>query len=233
MPTQFAVDHHQLQANLRALQSQFHPDSQKSGQITNNIAQQLLANLNPEQQSAVINEAYQTLLSEDSRAKHLLALQGIEQSINQPIRDLDFLDDAMEYRIALDEATVAQLPSMRAQLGNWLSHWSNMFTQAYDKIVASDTAATDDVNQALDSLQKLQFLVKLGKDVDKRHDELVQDAGSDDDLYVWRLLRQNNYVTFHLAFLAWFIYNGVFLVAALAGASQWWRFLLGIGFLLS
>jgi hypothetical protein len=76
-------------------------------------------------------------------------------------------------------------------------------------------------------------LVKLGKDVDKRHDELVQDAGSDDDLYVWRLLRQNNYVTFHLAFLAWFIYNGVFLVAALAGASQWWRFLLGIGFLLS
>lgn len=201
MPTEFALNSNMLQANLRALQSQFHPDSQPMttdaqtmGNPVTGQAVQLLANLTPEQQSAVINEAYQALVWPDTRAKHLLTLQGIEQSINQPIRDLDFLDEAMNFRIALDEATLEGLDKLRPPLASWLDKWSQVFVVAYGQLVADrgkdiPVAERQNVNSraievALDSLQKLQFLVKLAKDVDKRHDALAQPVGSDDDLYV-------------------------------------------------
>lgn len=204
LPVQFAIDEQRLQERMRQLQRQFHPDNltnNSDGHTPKATAQPLtndlpmLANLTAEQRSAVINEAYRTLASPDSRAKHLLALQGIEQPITDSIRDLDFLEQAMDYRMSLDEATsLAAITSLKNDVQHWLHQYTEEFEQVYHTIangVVSDKAITNEQiihaqTTALQVLQKLQFLVKLSNDIDKKYDELANRSlnANDDDLYV-------------------------------------------------
>lgn len=159
LPTDFAINQQKLNEQLRTLQSQYHPDvvnAQKS-----------------EQMSAVINQAYQTLKSPDSRASHLLELIEQADKLQQSIRDLDFLDLAMDFRIELDEINREQLPALNQRLQDWLEDIGNQFHQAYQQ---------QDWQMAIDFTQKLKFLVKIDKDLSKKVDELANIA--DDDLYV-------------------------------------------------
>ena len=204
VPQHYQIDIAKLQQTLRQLQSKFHPDNNLAdNNFDASVAEQdlsLSANtdaflresiaklsaLKPEQASAIINEAYNTLKNPDSRASHLLALKGISQSINQPIRDLDFLDDAMSFRIDLDDADSQSITLLSKKLTEWLSNYQLAFDEVYQKIDNS-AAANDDAltKQAIDIIQKLQFLVKLQADVAKTTDELAkQNFDNDDDLYV-------------------------------------------------
>ena len=204
VPQHYQIDIAKLQQTLRQLQSKFHPDNNLAdNNLDASVAEQdlsLSANtdaflpesivklsaLKPEQASAIINEAYNTLKNPDSRASHLLALKGISQSINQPIRDLDFLDDAMSFRIDLDDADSQSITLLSKKLTEWLSNYQLAFDEVYQKIDNS-AAANDDAltKQAIDIIQKLQFLVKLQADVAKTTDELAQQSfDNDDDLYV-------------------------------------------------
>lgn len=203
VPQHYQIDIAKLQQTLRQLQSKFHPDNN----LDESVAEQnfsLSANtdgflresivklsaLKPEQASAIINEAYNTLKNPDSRASHLLALKGISQSINQPIRDLDFLDDAMSFRIDLDDADSQSITQLSKKLTEWLSDYQLAFDEVYQKIdnlAAAEANADADAltKQAIDIIQKLQFLVKLQADVAKTTDELAkQNFDNDDDLYV-------------------------------------------------
>lgn len=179
LPVNFDIDTNQLDTTFRQLQSQYHPDTQTN--VASNTQTFLpsipvLANLNAEQSSAVINQAYQTLKFADSRATHLLELVGQGEHLQDSIRDLEFLDKAMDLRIALDEASVAQLPPLSEQLMAWLAEVSNQFSIAY--MAQNWQAATL-------STQKLKFLVKLQKDLAKKTDELAEKSqNNDDDLYV-------------------------------------------------
>lgn len=199
IPQHYQIDITKLQQTLRQLQSKFHPDNNldasvaeqnlslsadTDGFLPESIAK--LSALKPEQASAIINEAYNTLKNPDSRASHLLALKGISQSINQPIRDLDFLDDAMSFRIDLDDADSQSITLLSKKLTEWLSNYQLAFDEVYQKIdnsaAANDEALT---KQAIDIIQKLQFLVRLQADVAKTTDELAQqNFDNDDDLYV-------------------------------------------------
>lgn len=191
MPARFQLDIDKLQQHMRARQAQFHPDTQSS--LANNSASSSnqsspynLAQLKTEQISAVINDAYQTLKSPDTRAAHLLALHGIVLSTDTPIRDLNFLDEAMDFRISLDAASTATIDSLSDQLQEWIAQTETAFEQRYEQLAAM-TAAVD--NKAITAVslavQKLQFLVKLATDVAKKRDELVlQSQPLDDDLYV-------------------------------------------------
>ena len=208
VPQQYQIDIAKLQQTLRQLQSKFHPDNNLAdNNLDASVAEQhlsLSANtdgfvresiaklsaLKPEQASAIINGAYNTLKNPDSRASHLLALKGISQSINQPIRDLDFLDDAMSFRINLDDADSQSITLLSKKLTEWLSNYQLAFDEVYQKIDNPD-AAECEVNdealtkQAIDIIQKLQFLVKLQADVAKTTDELAkQNFDNDDDLYL-------------------------------------------------
>ena len=199
VPQQYQIDIAKLQQNLRQLQSKFHPDNNLDASVaeqnlslsanTDGFLRESIAKLSalkPEQASAIINEAYNTLKNPDSRASHLLALKGISQSINQPIRDLDFLDDAMSFRIDLDDADSQSITLLSKKLTEWLSNYQLAFDEVYQKIDNS-AAANDDAltKQAIDIIQKLQFLVKLQADVAKTTDELAQqNFDNDDDLYV-------------------------------------------------
>lgn len=199
VPQHYQIDIAKLQQTLRQLQSKFHPDNNvdaslaeqhlslsanTDGFLPESIAK--LSALKPEQASAIINEAYNTLKNPDSRASHLLALKGISQSINQPIRDLDFLDDAMSFRIDLDDADSQSITQLSKKLTEWLNNYQLAFDEVYQKIdnpaAANDEALT---KQAIDIIQKLQFLVRLQADVAKTTDELAQkNFDNDDDLYV-------------------------------------------------
>lgn len=200
LPQQFNVDMAQLQQTMRQLQSMFHPDNhidaalpeQPNSSIVSDISANptvaKLALLQPEQASAIINEAYHTLKNPDSRASHLLALKGIAQSINEPIRDLDFLDEAMSFRIDLEDANSQALDPLNQRLIQWLGAYEDKFNQVYqtlDQLQPIDDNYQTSVTQALDMIQKLQFLVKLQADVAQKTDELAkQSFDSDDDLYV-------------------------------------------------
>lgn len=172
----FELDKNQLDTTFRQLQSQYHPDIAKSDlSPQSSVIHSSLSNLSNEQASAVINTAYQTLKNPDSRATHLLELAGQATGLNESIRDLDFLDKAMDLRISLEEAEMTELPSLKAELQDWINQVEQEFNTAYQN---------QDWQSAQTATQQLKFLIKLQNDFAKKTDELANDSQNDDDLYV-------------------------------------------------
>ena len=174
-PVQFEVNQDGLDQHLRLLQKRYHPDNVAKNQT--DIAQ---ARLNSEKASALINQAYQTLSSPDSRASYLLDIADQAQNLEHSIADLDFLEDAMEMRMDLDEATEDKnrlmLQQLHPQITERLANQSERFSDAY---------RAQDWSIAIDATQKLKFLVKLNADVTTGLDEIATaEQSDDDDLYV-------------------------------------------------
>ena len=177
-PVQFELVQEHLDHRLRHLQKQYHPDNALKQQTEANVANQ--AQLRAEQASALINKAYQTLSAPDSRAAYLLDLAGQGQHLEDSIADLDFLEDAMELRIELDDAIqstdAATLQQLYPQIIERLQAQSSHFIVAYQSQAWP---------AAIDATQKLKFLVKLNADITTALDEVANAHHSDDDdLYV-------------------------------------------------
>ena len=174
-PVQFEVGQDNLDQRLRFLQKRYHPDN-----VAKNIANIARAKQQSEQASALINQGYQTLSAPDSRASYLLDMAGQAQNIEHSIADLDFLEDAMEMRMDLDDAIgakdIATLKQLHPQITDRLTKQSANFKSAYEN---------QDWQTATDSTQKLKFLVKLYADVVTAIDQISADTHlDDDDLYV-------------------------------------------------
>lgn len=174
-PVQFEVRQDSLDQHLRLLQKQYHPDN-----VAKNLADTAQAQQHSEQASALINQAYQTLSAPDSRASYLLEMAGQAQNLEHSIADLDFLEDAMQMRIDLDDAISDKdrltLQQLHPQIVERLTKQSERFNTAYQNT---------DWQTAIDATQKLKFLVKLNADVTTGLDEVSTDQHSDDDdLYV-------------------------------------------------
>lgn len=177
-PVQFAVNQERLDQQLRLLQKRYHPDNLVAD--TKNAADSAQAKQQSEQASALINQAYQTLSAPDSRASYLLDIAGQAQNLEHSIADLDFLEDAMQMRMDLDEAIGGkELPALKQlhpQITERLNKQSERFDSAYQ---------SQDWQIAIDATQKLKFLVKLDADVTAGLDEVASAAHlDDDDLYV-------------------------------------------------
>ncbi|MBO1515902.1 Fe-S protein assembly co-chaperone HscB [Psychrobacter halodurans] len=178
-PAQFEIDQTRLDQQLRLLQKRYHPDNLMVDS-TKDVGSVTEAKQQSEQASALINQAYQTLKAPDSRAGYLLEMANQAHNLEHSIADLDFLEDAMQMRIDLDEAiedkdrtTLAQL---QPQITTRLSKQSEHFSSAYQK---------QDWQTAIDATQKLKFLVKLNADVTTGLDEVASaEHSDDDDLYV-------------------------------------------------
>lgn len=175
-PVQFELIQNQLDQRLRQLQKHYHPDNVAKNSIEANVAKSLQQ---AEQASAVINQAYQTLSRADSRAGYLLDMAGQAQTLENSIADLDFLEDAMDLRIDLDEAIDSKdkstLQQLHLQIADRLSTQAMYFNQAY---------TSQDWQTAIDATQKLKFLVKLDADITIALDNLADSHQTDDDLYV-------------------------------------------------
>jgi len=174
-PVRFEVNQDSLDQHLRLLQKRYHPDNVAKHSADTKQAQQ-----QSEQASAIINQAYQTLSTPDSRAGYLLDMADQAQNVEHSIADLDFLEDAMEMRMDLDDAItskdLATLQQLHPQITARLNNQSERFDTAY-KEQAWEIA--------IDATQKLKFLVKLNADVTSGLDDVANTAHSDDDdLYV-------------------------------------------------
>ena len=174
-PLQFDVSQSHLDQRLRALQKRYHPDN-----VSQDMSDSVQAKYDSEQASAMINKAYQTLRSPDTRAAYLLDTAGQAASVETSIADLDFLDDAMDMRIALDEAinthNLSALHVLRPQIASRLETQADKFNTAYEQ---------QQWLTAVDATQKLKFLVKLDADLISAIDDASKGSESDhDDLYV-------------------------------------------------
>ena len=177
-PVQFAVNQERLDQQLRLLQKRYHPDNLVAD--SKNVADSAQAKQQSEQASALINQAYQTLRDPDSRASYLLDIAGQAQNLEHSIADLDFLEDAMQMRMDLDDAIegkeLAVLKQLNPQITVRLNKQSERFDSAYQ---------SQDWQTAIDATQKLKFLVKLDADVTTGLDEVASAKHlDDDDLYV-------------------------------------------------
>ena len=177
-PVQFAVNQERLDQQLRLLQKRYHPDNLVAD--SKNVADSAQAKQQSEQASALINQAYQTLRDHDSRASYLLDIAGQAQNLEHSIADLDFLEDAMQMRMDLDDAIegkeLAVLKQLNPQITVRLNKQSERFDSAYQ---------SQDWQTAIDATQKLKFLVKLDADVTTGLDEVASaEHLDDDDLYV-------------------------------------------------
>ena len=174
-PLQFDVSQSHLDQRLRALQKRYHPDN-----VSQDMSDSVQAKYDSEQASAMINKAYQTLRSPDTRAAYLLDTAGHAASVESSIADLDFLYDAMDMRIALDEAinthNLSALHVLRPQIASRLETQADKFNTAYEQ---------QQWLTAVDATQKLKFLVKLDADLISAIDDASKGSESDDDdLYV-------------------------------------------------
>ena len=172
---QFDVVQDSLDQRLRLLQKRYHPDN-----VAKDVANTAKAQQQSEQASALINQGYQTLSAPDSRASYLLDMASQAQNLEHSIADLDFLEDAMEMRMDLDDAIgdkdIATLKQLHPQITERLTKQSASFKGAYE---------TQDWQTAIDATQKLKFLVKLNADVVTAIDGISAATHlDDDDLYV-------------------------------------------------
>ena len=174
-PVQFELHQDSLDQRLRLLQKRYHPDN-----VVNNLTDSVRAKQHSEQASALINQAYQTLSVPDSRAAYLLDMAGHAQTLEQSIADLDFLEDAMEMRMDLDDAindkNRVALQQLHPQVVERLNIQSTRFNNAYQH---------QEWQTAIDATQKLKFLVKLNADITTGLDDVAStEQLDDDDLYV-------------------------------------------------
>ena len=174
-PVQFDVVQDSLDQRLRLLQKRYHPDN-----VAKDVTNTAKAQQQSEQASALINQGYQTLSAPDSRASYLLDMASQAQNLEHSIADLDFLEDAMEMRMDLDDAIgdkdIATLKQLHPQITERLTKQSASFKGAYE---------TQDWQTAIDATQKLKFLVKLNADVVTAIDGISAATQlDDDDLYV-------------------------------------------------
>lgn len=180
-PIQFELSQEMLDQRLRFLQKRYHPDNitknNSADQSSTDVSQTVQQS---EQASALINQAYQTLSNPDSRAAYLLDMTGQAETLEQSIADLDFLDDAMNMRIDLDDAINSKdrsvLEQLHPQITARLQTQSERFDNAY---------ISQDWQTAIDATQKLKFLVKLDADITTGLDDIANnEQADDDDLYV-------------------------------------------------
>ena len=96
LPVGYAIDIASLSTRYQDLQRQFHPDKFASHPQADQLAAL--------QQSATINQAWQTLRHPLTRAEYLLSLHGFDLASEQhTVRDTAFLMEQLELREELDE----------------------------------------------------------------------------------------------------------------------------------
>jgi molecular chaperone HscB len=160
----FALDRTALDSAYLELQKEYHPDrfAHKGD------AEQRLA----VQNSTHLNTAYEALKSPLLRAQYLLSLRGVltgEESRKQ--LPMDFLMQQMELRETLAEAPEATDPFATLEA-------LESQTKALEKICFDDfqLAYSDgDLDQAEQSVRKLQFLKKLLSEIEAMEDRLDEE----------------------------------------------------------
>lgn len=156
----YVVDTQQLATRYQELQRQFHPDKYASRPQ----AEQLLA----VNQSATINQAWQTLRHPLLRAEYLLLLNGFDLANEQhTVRDTAFLMEQLELREELDNieqsANSTALEAFANQVAAMIQNRSARMVQELDAL---------QWEKAADTVRKLRFLDKLQHHIEQLEEKL-------------------------------------------------------------
>ncbi|TDL28438.1 Co-chaperone Hsc20 [Rickenella mellea] len=107
VPNPFCVNTQTLKARFLQAQKICHPDAWSGkGKKEHDIAAA---------QSALLNKAYQTLLSPLQRANYILAQQGLSESETDRLGDTELIMEVMEAREELEEATSGEAVELARQ----------------------------------------------------------------------------------------------------------------------
>lgn len=155
LPVAFRIDDDALDARYRALQADVHPDRHgAAGEAERRLAHQA---------SARVNEAYRALKDPVARARHLLALRGVDAMDETDTRlPLPFLEAQLERRERAAEAADAEdidaLDALLAQIR----------TDQRDRLagLAAHLAPGGSVEAARHAVRELTFLAKVAEDVE-------------------------------------------------------------------
>lgn len=153
LPVGFLIDGEALAARYRDLQKIVHPDRfAAAGEASQRLSLQ---------GATQVNEAYDTLRDPLKRARYLLALKGVDESVaGQTLDDPAFLMQQMELREALDGVRSAADPlgaldGLLREIGAMIrAHIAQLAVQFED-------SSPEQLRAAHRTVQKMQFLDKL------------------------------------------------------------------------
>ena len=161
LPVSYTLSQEQLAVRYQDLQRQYHPDK-----FANASAAEQLASV---QQSATINQAWQTLRHPLTRAEYLLSLHGYDLASEQhTVRDTAFLMEQLELREELDEIEKSQ---DEARLAGFIKRVKGMYDLRHQQVVEQLNNETWDV--AADTVRKLRFLDKLQSVAEQLEEKLL------------------------------------------------------------
>lgn len=120
------------------------------------------------EQSAALNEAYQTLKTLPLRARHLLTLQGHEMDLEATIQDPDFLMQQLEWREELEDlqqaADLKGITAFKKRLAQSQQALGEAFSNCWQ-----DSKRRHEAEQLV---RRMQFLDKLSLQVRQLEERL-------------------------------------------------------------
>jgi molecular chaperone HscB len=164
LPESYDLDLTELSKRYRKLQNAIHPDKFANG---SDLERRLSV-----QQSALINEAYQTLKSPLRRAQYMLMRKGIDLSADTSARmDPGFLMQQMRLREELEQVRqsvdpAAKLMTLSAEIDQGLAEQNTILKQLF-----AETSA-DKLSQIVDIVRRMQFMLKLQQETEALEEEL-------------------------------------------------------------
>ncbi|WP_028240029.1 co-chaperone HscB [Stutzerimonas azotifigens] len=156
----FRVDEQQLASRYRELARAVHPDrfADASAQEQRHAVEQ----------SANLNEAYQTLRDPTRRARYLLSLDGAELPLETTVQDPDFLMQQLQWREELedlqDQADLAGVATFKSRLKQAQHALNDEFAAVW-----KDAARREEAERLV---RRMQFLDKLSHEVRQLEERL-------------------------------------------------------------
>lgn len=148
----FELDQQKLEENYAELQQKTHPDKfVAADQVTQALAFK---------HNLLINEAYNLLGNDLTRAEYILKLHGIIVNQDGPEAvkpNLMLLEEILEIRSAIDES------SDPAQLKNFATE--NQATQQATLKIITENFQAKDFTKMAEQVIKLKYLVKIAEDL--------------------------------------------------------------------
>ncbi|WP_455207943.1 co-chaperone HscB [Kaarinaea lacus] len=165
LPTSYDLDLTELSTRYRILQATVHPDKFAS-------ASDLERRLSM-QQSALINEAYQTLKSPLHRARYMLRLKGVDLSNETSVSmDSEFLMQQMRLREELEQVRTHADPETKllviaSEIDQAIAEQITVLTRLFAE------ADENKLPQIADCVRRMQFMMKLQQETEALEEELI------------------------------------------------------------
>ena len=154
IPVSFEVDLAELTQRYLKLQKTVHPDK-----FANASEQERLYSV---QQTAKLNDAYETLKKPLLRARYMLELHDVNLAHeNTTIKDTNFLMQQMELRESIEKSK-ADVDG----LDEALDHIDDLYNAELQEIKKRFSVNNPEYLQLADHVRKLQFFTKLHEEVD-------------------------------------------------------------------